>query len=462
MKKIQNPCAVDLSMLVILGFFFLVVFLVGGVFVFSHLKQAKLEDAERLIEKGQYHEAIGVLERLLEDDERDPQKNFLLAFSHEKSGGTQNAILHYRRILKFGRWNAAVTEIHVRRRLAECLRITSNLTEAKNEYLILTKLDPNSYENYYEAGLLFQKGRAFPNALKFFKQAAALNPHHFGTFSGMGRVLFAMNMYTEAKEALARAAEIDPGDRENLYYLGQTHRFLGEHKEAIAAFDQAERDAGVRVKAMLAKALIRIDTGDYSGAMIDLERGLSFAEEKSEAWCQIHYLIAGLSERAKDLGKAIEHWEIIYSTNAGYRDVASKLKQFEEFGANDQIKELLIAGRMQFEMIARKMAEKMGLRPINILIHSDAMITLTCNEIQSIQKNARMQNVLLRIYREMSPVSEVQVREFHDMMKGESAMKGIYMTVGEFAPSAVEYASNRPIDLMDGSAIIPVIRGAIG
>lgn len=448
-------------MFLVLGFFGLVVLLVGGIFLFGYLKQARLEDVEALMAKGRYRDAISLLERLLEEEERNPEMNMLLAECHEKCNGQSNAILQYRRMLKFGRWRGEVTEIAVRKRLADCYRQVSNLTEAKNEYLILTKLDPGNFEHFFEVGQLFLKGKALPNALKYLKQAATLNPRHSGTLAAMGKVFFGLNMYTEARDTLVKAVEMDPGDREIFYYLGQAHRFLGEHQKALQAFEKVERDENFRVRVLLARSLVHIDMGAYPQAMIELERGLSSAPEKSDHWLQMHYLLATIAERMKDVGRAIEEWEIIHAADPKYRDVAAKLKQYDEFRSNDQIKELLIAGRVQFEAIARKIAEALGFRATGARVLNDSMIALTCTESAASPKNARLQATLLCIYREMSPVSENQIRQFHDMMKGENAVKGIYMTVGEFAPSAMEYASNRPIDLMDGSAIVPIIRGVM-
>lgn len=451
---------VDPLVLVIVGVFLLIALFLGGYILLGHLNQGKIEDIEELIGRGRFRDAMSRLEAILEKDERNPKVNFLLGTVHEKMGGYQTAILQYRRILKFGRWRDDVTELQVRNHLAECLRHAGNHTEAKNEYLILTKLDPQNYAHFYEAARLFQKGKVFPNALKFYKQAVALNSRHFGSWSGLGRTYFGMNAYSDAREALSKAAELDPGDRENLYYLGQAHRFLGEHVKALENFEKSERDESLRTRSILARGLVFIDQGSYAQAMTELERGLAWAEAGSDIWMQFHYLIAASAERLKDVGTAIEYWEVIQRHDAKYRDVASKLRQYAEFRTNDQIKELLIANRMQFETIARSIAENMGLRINGSKLHSDVAITLICSDNQSSQK-MRVQNTVVRIYREMSSVNENQIREFHDLMKSENAAKGVFMTVGEFAPSAVEYAANRPIDLMDGAAMVPIIQGAL-
>ncbi len=444
----------------IVGVLFLIALFLGGYIVLAQLNQGRIEDIEELIHRGRLRDALARLEKMLEKDERNPKVNFLLGYVHEKMGGYQTAILQYRRILKFGRWRDDVTELQVRKHLAECLNQAGNHTEAKNEYLILCNLEPHNYEHFYQVARLFQMGRLFPKALKFYQQAVALNSRHFDSWSGLGRTYFAMNAYSDAREALARAAEIDPENRENRYYLGQAHRFLGEHGRALENFEKSERDPELRTKSILARGLVYIDQGAYSQAIVELERGLAWSEEGSDIWLQCHYLIAASAERQKDIEKAIEHWEMIQKHQAGYRDVPHKLKQYAEFRTNDQIKELLTANRARFETIARSIAESMGLRVNASRMRDDSTITLICSDSQLAQRR-RVQNTVLRIYRDMASVSENQVRELHDLMRTEHASRGIFMTVGDFAPSAVEYAANRPLDLLDGSAMVPIIQGAL-
>ncbi|MBW7857627.1 MAG: tetratricopeptide repeat protein [Leptonema sp. (in: Bacteria)] len=449
----MDPIAIAIAALFLFIAGLLITFIMKG-----HFTQTKIEDIEALIARGRFKDALTRLEKMLENDERDPKVNFLLGLVHEKNGGFQNAILQYRRLLKFGRWKEGVTELKVRTHLAECYLHVGNHTEAKNEYLILTQIDPDNFENYYEAGLLFYRGKAFPNALRYLKHAVTLNPRHHLSWSILGRANFSLKAYAEAKEALSKAAELDPTDRENLYFLGQSHRFLGEHHSALSNFEKSERDEAYRTRSILARGLVYIDQGAYAQAMPELERGIAWAEEGSDFWLQFHYLLASCAERLKDMTTAIEHWEVINRNDPKYRDVASKLKQYAEFRTNDQIKELLIANRNQFEAMGRAIASNMGYRVNGVRQHNELLMTLICTEGESGQK-MRVQSTLIRLYRDMNSVSENQLREFHDFMKAENAAKGVFITVGEFAPSTVEYAANRPFELIDGTALSSLLQG---
>lgn len=449
----MDPVAIIIAAVFLFVSALLITFIVKG-----HFAQGKIEDIEVLISRGRFKEALNQLEKLLEKDERDPKVNFLLGLVHEKNGGYQNAILQYRRLLKFGRWRDGVTELKLRTHLAECFLQIGNHTEAKNEYLILTQLDPDNFENYYEAGFLFYRGKAFPNALRYLKHAVTLNQNHALSWSMLGRTNFSLQAYAEAKEALKKAAELDPTNRENLYFLGQAHRFLGEHHSALANFEKSERDEAYRTRSILARGLVYIDQGAYAQAIPELERGIAWAEDGSEFWLQFHYLLASCAERLKDMATAIEHWEVIANNEPKYRDVAAKLKQYSEFRTNDQIKELLIANRNQFEAMARTIVSKMGYRVNGVRQHNDLLMTLTCSEGPSGQ-TMRVQNTLVRIFRDMATISETQLREFHDFMKAENAAKGVFMTVGEFSPSTIEYAANRPFELIDGGALSTLMQG---
>ncbi|GIX40734.1 MAG: hypothetical protein KatS3mg129_0467 [Leptospiraceae bacterium] len=439
--------------------FFIFLILIAGILIFQYLTSpGKIEDAEQLINKGHFKDAIILLEKLLEKDERNPNVNFLLGLAYEKIGDYQNAILYYKRILKFGRYNQKINEILVRKHLAYALESNGNYTEAKNEYLILTKIEPSNADNYYNAGKLLYMGKAYQNAISLLKQAVNINNRHFNALTTLGKTYFYLRIYNEAKINLEKAKDVDPKNTENLYYLAQTYRYLGEFSKAIQVLDIIEKDQALKPKALLLKGLILIDTESYSQAISELDKAIVYINKATNEDLLAHYLLAIAYEKTKNISKAIEHWEYIHHIHPDYKNVKEKLKQYAEFKTSDAIKDLLISNRLQFESYFRKILDKLNLKPLLINIDNDSMITAICSD--SGQHNPyKIQNILVRLYREMQPISETQVREFHDKMKTENAARGIYITVSEFSSSALDYCNNRPIELYDNKTLAKLLEG---
>lgn len=437
---------------IVIGFF-IVIFLASIIYLIQYITSpGKIEDAEELINKGLFKDAIVLLEKLLEKDERNPDVNFLLGLTYEKMGDYQNAILYFKRILKFGRYNQKINEILVRKHLAYALESNGNYTDAKNEYLILTKIEPSNPENFCQAGKLLYKGKAYQNAINLLKQAINIHSRYFDALTTLGKTYFYLRIYNEAKIYLEKAKDVDPKDTENLYYLAQTYRYLGEFNKAIQLLDIVEKDKNLKSKALLLKGMILIDTESYSQAISEFDKAIVHINKASNEDLLAHYFIAYAYEKTKNITKAIEHWEYIHQLQPDYKDVKEKLKQYAEFKTSDAIKDLLISNRLKFEQYFRKVLDKLNLKPLLINVDGDSMITAICSD--SGQYNPyKSQNILVRLYREMQPINETQIREFHDKMKVENASRGIFLTVSEFSSSAIDYCNNRPIELLNNSLL---------
>ncbi len=437
--------------------FLTIFFIIGGILLYQYISSpGTIEEAEQLIQKGNFQDARQLLEKLLEKDERNPSVNFLLGIIYEKTGDYSNAILYYKRILKFGRYNNQINEILVRKHLAYCLENNNNYTEAKNEYLILTKIEPTNPDNFYNAGKLLYNGKAFTNAIFLLKQAIQINSRYFPSLTLLGKSFFYLKNYSEAKIYLEKAYDLNPKDAENLFYLAQTYRYTGDPHKALQLLDIAEKDPKYRAKSLLLKGLILLEGESYTQSIHELDKAIVHLNKASNDDLFAHYLMATAYEKIKNITKAIEHWEYIQNIQPNYKDVKEKLKMYAEFKTSDAIKDLLISSRIQFETSFRKILDKLKLKPIYINIDNDSMITGICTNINN-TAHYKVQNILVRLFREMIPISENQIREFHDKMKIENASKGIYMTVSEFSNSAMDYCANRPIELITSSQLTKLL-----
>lgn len=425
-------------------------------YVYRNFSSTSYEDAEQLLKQGKFKESIELLEKLLEKDERNPDVNFLLGLNYEKIGDFSSAIMYYKRILKFGRYNQRINEILVRTHLANSYLNIENFTEAKNEYLILTQIEPSNAEHYFNVGKIFFKGKLYSNAIKFLKQAIEINSRHFESFSIIGKCFFYQRIFSEAKNYLEKAKELNPKEPENLYYLAQTLRYLGEFNKAIEVLEIVEKEQKLRGKALLLKGLILLDSESYTQAINELEKSISFLNKASNDDLLAHYLIAAASEKMKNISKAIENWEYIHQIQPNFKDVSEKLKFYSDYKTSDAIKDLLISNSIQFETYFRKILNKLNLKPLLVNLDNNSTITAVCINLDS-SPNRIQKNTLVRLFRETSIISENQIREFHDKMKIENAQRGIFLSVSDFSSSAVDYCTNRPIDLMNSKKVAQLL-----
>lgn len=421
----------------------------------------KVSEIEQLITQGRYKVAIENLEPLLEEQERNPRLRFMLAQCFMATEKWQKAVMHTRKLLKMGKFTPEITEVKTRKVLAKSLYEMNNLTEAKNEYLILTTLEPDNFTNFFKAGEIFFDSNVPAKALKFLQKAQKLNPRHAQTLSLMGQCHYQARNYNEARPLLTQAVEIKPDLHSAHYYLGLTLRYMGDLEWAIKELHLAEKDPDLKAMAMLAKGIALMDQDNYPRAITELDRALRHAVPKSELAIQAHYMMGAANEKSRDIPAAIQSWEILEVLKPGFRDVRDKLKQYKEFQTDDKIKDFLICGNAQFEGISRKIIESLGYSINELKMENDTIIHAIGSEKETAQRNARRNYCYFYIQRDMAPIKEALVRASHEKMKEQNAHRGYIITTSEFSPTAKEFALSRPLELVDSGALADVIKKAL-
>ncbi len=423
----------------------------------------KLDEIEQMMKSGKYRECVVSLNELLEGDDRNIRARFLLGQCYAKLSDHARAVLELRQCVKIGKFGPELPEARVRKALADALVETNNINDAKNEFLILTTIEPNIHDHFYQLGRLFFRSEVFDKAIKFLVKAGSLNDKHADTLCVLGQAQYHVKAYQDARASLLKAVQINPNLRVARYFLGITLRYLGDSDWALKELEQAERDEGLRDRAILAKGMILIDQQAFPRAITELQRGLKFAAPGSDSSLNIRYLLAAASEKIRDMPTAIENWEKIESLRPGFRDVRDKLRQYSDMRMDDSLKDLLIANSTQFEGITRKIVEAMGYQVSEVHLKNDSIITVIAAppEDEASRRSPRRQYILIQIERNLDPISENRVRAFAETMKDKNAGKGILMTTGDVLPAAESYASSRPIELYDAKKMVEYVRGAV-
>lgn len=447
----------------LVGVFIILFIAVGGYYmVLSLMGPRKIEEIVRLMEKGRVQEAISQLNKILEKDDRDIRARFLLGQCQAKLGKNQEAVLEYRQCLKIGKFSPEAPEIQIRKNLAMSLLKLNNRNEAKNEFLILSTLQPDNYENFFEVGQLYHAAGIHAKAVNFLSKAAALNGNHAESFNLLGQSQFHLGSYNDARNSLTRAVQLKGTMRIARYFLGLTLRLTGDLEWALKELENAERDEKIRDRVLLAKGMVLIDQESYAKAIAELERAARSATPGTEISAQIFYVMGIAGEKNRDIHKAIESWEQVEKIKPGFRDVREKLRQYSEFRTDDRIKDIMIAGAAQFEQIGREIVTKMGYQVINLNMVADARLQIIAAEEDNQKMGARNKYTYFLIQRDMTAISENHIRDILMKMRENNAGKGLIMTTGDITPGASNFASTRPLDLYDSQRLGEFLRGILG
>ncbi|HPI13688.1 MAG TPA: tetratricopeptide repeat protein, partial [Spirochaetota bacterium] len=177
-------------------FVFFIMLSIFGLYIFStYVFPRKIEEIAKMIEMGQTKLAIKKLNEILEKDDRNAYAHYLLAEAYIKENNLQFAILEYRQVLKIGRFDDRVREVDVRSKLARIFRERGAVEDARKEYLILTKIDPDNFENFYRLGMIFFDAGALDKAAIYFKKSISNNNRHDMSYYYLGQVLYRNNSH---------------------------------------------------------------------------------------------------------------------------------------------------------------------------------------------------------------------------------------------------------------------------
>ncbi len=422
----------------------------------------KIEEIAKMIEAGQTKLAIKKLNEILDKDERNAYAHYLLAEAYLKENNIQYAILEYRQVLKLGKFDDKVNEVQIRSRLAKIFIERNAVEDAKKEYLILTKLDPANFENYYQLGLIFFNADMQDKAVAYFKKAIASNNKSGLSYYYLGQIYYRLGNYQDAKQMFLECIKLEQNHYRSHYFLGLVLRQMGDYEWAVKEFEVAQRDDDIKIKCFLAKGTCFLEKEHYPKAVVEFERGLKFAKRGSDTELNLRYFLADAQEKMRDLHSAISNWEKIAEVNRNFRDVQEKLKAYSEFRQDDRIKDFMIAGLAQFEHLCRKITESLGLMILDIDIISDTEIEILATETEGKWRNTRKTNRIIRIIRTTDTVSDKLLRRIHESMKPKNATRAVIITTGDFSQSSIEFSNTRPIELFGKSELIKLLRSVGG
>ena len=161
------------------------------------------------------------------------------------------------------------------------------------------------------------------------------------------------------------------------------------------------------------------------------------------------YFLAMCYEKSRDLDHAIEQWERIYAKKPGFRDVAEKLTQYQEYRTDDRMKDYLTCGKEEFSDICKSVVESgMGLSIRDILEIQNGVDIIAMEGDSDKWMAAKKLPRLIRFFRVSDNLDEGGVRSLIDKMKKLGVMRGSLVTSSGFTRTALEFAENRPVELL--------------
>ena len=422
----------------------------------------KAEILPKLIKQGKTQKAIKFAKQLIQKNQKNYLAHYYLGKAYVKDNKPELAIMEYKYVNDNALFGENLNELNFRKEYSELLLKYNQQNEALKNFLLLTKLEPRNAENFYQAGHIYELQNRYDIALGFMQKAALLDKKHAKAHAEIGLMLYRTKQFADAKKEISLALKLSPETYSSYYYLGKILKDNKDLQGAIKAFEKAQRDPDVKIKAIIEHGSCYMIAGRYDNAMLDFLREIELDKNNSfPETLYARYFLATCYEKSRKIDKAIEQWEEIYKRNKSFRDVASKLAEYKDLQTNDFMKDYLTCGNEDFSSICKNASEKgLNLQILNCDIKKWGCQITGVIKSNDDWMNVRKQVLLLRFYREPDPIEEKTILETLDTMKQLNCTKSYVFSSSGFSQSARRFAENRPIELIEKQKLEAILSKA--
>lgn len=400
----------------------------------STLVPKRVEAIPKLIKQGKTANAIKIAKQLLQKDPKNYMAHYYLGKAYLKENKTELAILEYKNVNENALFGEGLDELTFRKEYSVLLLKYNQQNEALKNYLLLTKLNPQDADNFYQAGHIYEMQNRYDLALGFMQKAAMLDKKHAKAHAEIGLMLYRTKQFNDAKKEIDLAIKLSPETYSSYYYLGKILKDAKDLQGAIKAFEKAQRDPEVKQKAVIEHGSCYMVAGRYDSAMLDFQRAIELDKDNTaQETLYARYFLAACYEKSRKIDRAIEQWEEIYKRNKSFRDVSAKLSEYKDLQANDYMKDYLTSSDDEFSMICKNLCESV----MNLQVVSAEKKKWGC-QFSAVDKKfenmlgVRKQIVMVRFYREPKPVEEPEIHDMQDVMKQQGSMKAFLMSSSGF------------------------------
>lgn len=439
--------------MIIVVIVFLVFVVLALVFLIlkNFISPKRIEAVPRLIKQGKTQNAIKLAKQILAKDSKNYLAHYYLGKAYVKENKTELAIIEYKNVNDNALFGEGINELSFRREYSQLLLKYNQQNEALKNFLLLTKLDPQNADNFYQVGYIYEQQNRYDIALGFMQKCAMLDKKHAKAHAEIGLMLYRTKQFNEAKKEIDLALKLSPETYSSYYYLGKILKDAKDLQGAIKAFEKAQRDQDIKQKAIIEHGSCYMIANRYDNAIVDFQRAIELDKSDSQPeTLYARYFLATCFEKNRKIDKAIEQWEAIYKRNKGFRDVSAKLSEYKDLQANDFLKDYLTCSNEEFPMICKNSVVKgIGLQVLSCDAKKWGCQLTAVNKSDESWMAVRKQVIFIRFYRDPEPIAEPQIHESLDQMKSMNSVKAFLFSSSGFNTAAKRFAENRPVELVE-------------
>lgn len=317
----------------------------------------RIDGIQKYIKQGKYPAAIKLAKSMITKNPRDFKAHYFLGKAYLCDNKPELALMEYKTVNQTAIYDQTFSEIDFRKQIAQLYFRFNQPEEALKEYLLLTKLEPNNAENFYNAGKIFEQRNKSDQSLSYYQKTIQLNKRHVKAHAAIGLLLYKNKQFGEAKKEIDFAISLSPETFSSYYYLGKILKENKDYAGAVNAFEKSLRDPEFKQRSLIERGSCYLAANNIEKAIYEYDRAVkSNTDESSQETLFARYFLAACYEKLRKIDLAVEQWQKIYTKNHTFRDVAAKLSEYHDLETNDTMKEYLTSSTDNFIEICKKVA----------------------------------------------------------------------------------------------------------
>ncbi|HEV7229851.1 MAG TPA: tetratricopeptide repeat protein [Bacteroidia bacterium] len=196
-------------------------------------KECIMKLAELYFYVRKYQQSLNYLDEALKLDQYNAKAYFMKGMNFKESGDTAKAISSMQTAVEQdnGYYNAYIQ--------LGLLCAAQHNKLAEDYYANALRIQPNSTEALYDAGILYQQEGNYEKAQMLYKKLLELNKNLFDGYYNLGVISVATKEYKEALNYFSQAISVDPKNARGYYGRGYCYQMMGNVQNGSADYRYA-------------------------------------------------------------------------------------------------------------------------------------------------------------------------------------------------------------------------------
>lgn len=246
------------------------------------LAGAELKAALELIARGEFDQAIGKAQAVLDKDPKAASACEVLGICLVKKGELKEGMVQLQRAIEINpKQNTAITK------MGDVYLAQGELPKAKAEFLRAIGINPGDRFAHQRLGLLLEKEGNEAEAITHLEQGIiGTSPDYLGIKLDLGRLYNRSGQYRKTVALLQALVTDDCKSPSAQLVLGAAYFALNDPKAAMVCFSRARGLEPEAERARLALGIAYREAADYAASLGELDAVLGAKPDSVDALCQ--------------------------------------------------------------------------------------------------------------------------------------------------------------------------------